>query len=166
MKKLITISLLILSLALCLSACNVSYRDDATSKEVADKMLGSVSIDGGCDSTDSDYVSLEFPSAGTVESSVSDWYIYASKSTVTVDEFGVFHVKSGQDVNAVKKAVEEYVQYMQLKLEVYLQTYDPAETVKLENAEVFVCGNYVIYTILSENDTAAVKSAAEDLLKE
>ena len=58
------------------------------------------------------------------------------------------------------------MQSMQVKLEVYLDMYDPAEKGKLENAQVFVFGNYVIFTMLSESDTAAVKTAAENLLKE
>lgn len=166
MKKLISISLILLSLLLCMSACNASYRDDQTAKQVADEMLAAINVAGGCTSVDSDYVSLEFPDADAVNASVSDWCIYPSTSSITVDELGVFHVKAGENVGAVKTAVEQYVQSMQVKLEVYLDTYDPAEKSKLENAQVFVYGNYVIYTMLSESDTAAVKSAAEALLKE
>ena len=166
MKKLISISLILLSLVLCLSACNASYRDDQTSVQVADQMLAAITVAGGCTAVDSDYVSLEFPSAATVTDAVSDWCIYSSTSSSTVDELGVFHVKDGQSTADVKKAVEEYVQSMQVKLEVYLDMYDPAEKGKLENAQVFVFGNYVIFTMLSESDTAAVKTAAENLLKE
>lgn len=166
MKKLISISLILFSLVLCMSACNASYRDDQTAKQVADTMLAAVSVSGGCTAVDSDYVGLEFPDASAVNASVSDWCIYPSTSSATVDEFGVFHVKDGENVDAVKSAVEQYVQSMQVKLEVYLNMYDPAEETKLDNAQVFVYGNYVIYTMLSESDTAAVKSAAESLLKE
>ncbi len=166
MKKLIYISLILLSLVLCLSACNASYRDDQSAKQVADAMLAAINVAGGCTAVDSDYVSLEFPDASAIDSSVSDWCIYPSTSSATVDEFGVFHVKDGQDVGAVKAAVEQYVQSMQVKLEVYLNMYDPAEESKLDNAQVFVYGNYVLFTMLSESDTAAVKSAAESLLKE
>lgn len=166
MKKLIPMTLILLALSLCLGACGASWRDDATSAQVADAMLGAISIDGGCSAVDSDYVSLEFPDSSAVTDAVSDWCIYPSKSSSTVDEFGVFHVKAGQSTADVKKAVEDYVQSMQLKLEGYLNMYDPAEKVKLENAQVFVFGNYVIYTMLSEQDTAAVKDAAENLLKQ
>ena len=95
MKKLISISLILLSLVLCLSACNASYRDDQTSVQVADQMLAAITVAGGCTAVDSDYVSLEFPNAATVTDAVSDWCIYSSTSSSTVDELGVFHVKDG-----------------------------------------------------------------------
>ena len=54
------------------------------------------------------------------------------------------------------------MQALQVKLEVYLDMYDPAEKTKLENAQVTVYGNYVVFTMLSEADTAALKSVIED----
>lgn len=165
MKKLIPVILSILLLSICLSACNqTSYRDDIDAVNVAGEMLHYANIEGGCSAADSDHVALEFPSADVVEQSVSDWWIYVSTSSSTVDEFGVFHVKDGQDVNAVKAAVEEYVQAMKVKLEVFLDSYEPAEKTKLDNALVKVYGNYVIYTMLSEQDTADVHNMLSSYL--
>jgi hypothetical protein len=113
---------------------------------------------------ESDYVSIEFSKPDVIDSNVQEWMILASSSQSTVDEFGIFRVKEGGDTNAVKAEVEDYVQYMQVKLEVYLEMYDPAEKTKLENAKVTVLGNYVVFTMLTEADTDACMDAIKGAL--
>jgi hypothetical protein len=49
-------------------------------------------------------------------------------------------------------------------LSTFLNTYNEAEMAKLEEMQVRVFGNYVVYTILSANDTAAVMNAIEEKL--
>jgi hypothetical protein len=168
MKKITSILLCLLALTLCLCSCQdkKNYRDDLSSDLVAGEMLHYVNIEGGCTTPDNDYVSLEFPNPSAVEGKVADWWIYASISSKTVDEFGVFHVKSGEDVQAVKSAVDEYVQYMKVKLEVYLEIYEPSEKAKLENTQVKVFGNYVVYTMLSQDDTTAVYDMLDGYLEQ
>ncbi len=160
MKKLTLIAAMLLCLALTLSACS-SFRTDVAVSDLSSAVIGAVSTQGGFTATDADYVSLEFTSPDVITANVQEWIICASTSSQTVDEFGIFRVKDGGDVNAVKAEVEKYVQALQVKLEVYLDMYDPAEKTKLENAQVFVYGNYVVFTMLTDADTTAATGAVK-----
>ena len=163
MKKLIMIAALMLCPLLCLCACT-SYRNDVAVSDISSAVLNAVSTQGGYAAMESDYVSIEFSKPDVIDSNVQEWMILASSSQSTVDEFGIFRVKEGGDTNAVKAEVEDYVQYMQVKLEVYLEMYDPAEKTKLENAKVTVLGNYVVFTMLTEADTDACMDAIKGAL--
>ena len=164
MKKLTLIAALLLCLALSLSACS-SYRSDVAVSDLSSAVLGAVSTQGGFTATDADYVSLEFTAPDVITANVQEWMICATTSSQTVDEFGIFRVKDGGDVNAVKAEVENYVQALQVKLEVFLEMYDPAEKTKLENAQVFVYGNYVVFTMLTDADTTAATGAVKTALE-
>ena len=163
MKKLTLITTMLLCLIMTLNACS-SYRSDVAVVDITTAVLNTVSTQGGYTAAESDYISLEFGNPGAITANVSEWMICASTSQSTVDEFGIFRVKDGGDVGAVKAEVEDYVQYLQVKLETFLEMYDPAEKTKLENAQVFVFGNYVVFTMLTEEDTAAVKTTVESAL--
>ncbi|MBR5880554.1 MAG: DUF4358 domain-containing protein [Clostridia bacterium] len=165
MNKIIMITAMLLCLVMSLNACS-SVRDDVPVSELTSAVLGAVSTQGGFTAADADYVSLEFANASVIDSNVSEWMICASTSSQTVDEFGIFHVKNGGDVGAVKAEVQDYVSALQVKLEVYLDMYDPAEKTKLENARVTVYGNYVVYAILSSDDKDALFSHVESALRE
>ncbi len=165
MKKLTFAAALLLCLSLCMTACS-SFRDDVPVSDLTTAVFGAVATQGGFTAADADYVSLEFANASVIDSNVSEWMICASTSSQTVDEFGIFHVKNGSDVGAVKAEVQDYVSALQVKLEVYLDMYDPAEKTKLENARVTVYGNYVVYTMLDDADTTACLSAIENALSE
>ncbi len=163
MKKITLIAALLLCFAMTLTACN-SYKSDVAVLDLSSAVLNSVGTQGGFTAMDNDYVSLEFAKPDVISANVDQWTICASTSSQTVDEYGIFRVKEGGDVNAVKAEVESYVQAMQVKLEVYLDMYDPAEKTKLENAQVTVFGNYVVYTMLDDADTTAGTSAIKDAL--
>ena len=164
MKKLTLIAVLLLCLSFTLAACD-SYRTDVAVTDLSSAVFEAVSTQGGYTAADADYVSLEFADAAVIDANVQEWMICASTSSQTVDEFGIFRVKDGGDVNAVKAAVKDYVNALQVKLEVYLDMYDPAEKTKLENAQVFVYGNYVVFTMLTETDTAAATGAIKTALE-
>ncbi len=164
MKKLTMIAAVLLCLTFILGACD-SYRNDVAVTDLTSAVLESVSTQGGYTAADADYVSLEFATPDTVTANVQEWTVCASTSSSTVDEFGIFRVKDGGDVDAVKKEVETYVQALQVKLEVFLDMYDPAEKTKLENAQVFVFGNYVVFTMLTEADTTAATNAIKTALE-
>ena len=165
MKKLTLIAAMLLCLSICFTACGNSYRSDVAVTDLTSAVLNAVSTEGGFTATDADYVDLEFVTPATVSANVQEWMICASTSSQTVDEFGIFRVKDGGDVSAVKAEVEKYVQALQVKLEVYLDMYDPAEKTKLENAQVFVFGNYVVFTMLTEADTTAATGAIKTALE-
>lgn len=160
MKKITLIAALLLCLAMTLTACD-SYKSDVEVLDLSSAVLNSVGTQGGFTAMDNDYVALEFAKPDVISANVDQWTICASTSSQTVDEYGIFRVKEGGDVNAVKAEVESYVQSMQVKLEVYLDMYDPAEKTKLENAQVTVFGNYVVYTMLDDADTTAANKAVK-----
>lgn len=164
MKKLTLIAAMLLCLALTLTACS-SYRNDVAVTDLTPVVLEVVSTQDGYVSADADYVSLEFKTPSVIDANVAEWMICASVSQTTVDEFGIFRVKEGGDVNAVKAEVETYVQILQVKMEVFLDMYDPAEKTKLENAQVFVFGDYVVYTMLTDADTTAATNAIKAALE-
>ena len=160
MKKLTLITALLICLVICLNACT-SYRDDVAARDIAPTALDSLSTVGGFTALDELFLSLEFSNPELIESDVSDWVIYSSSSTTSVDEFGIFHVKADGDLNAVKAEVTAYVEATQVKLQVFLEKYEPAETTKLENAQIEVYGNYVVYTLLTQEDTTAATKAVK-----
>ena len=164
MKKITVIAALLLCLAMGMSACT-SYRNDVAVNDITTEILNAVSTQGGYTAMDDLYLSLEFDHPELIEEKVSDWTICASNSLTTVDEFGIFHVKDEKDLDAIKAEVEIYVQAQKVKLEVFLENYAPEEKTKLENAQVFVFGNYVVFTMLTEQDTASAKTAIQDALK-
>ena len=164
MKKMIPIAALLLCLVMAMSACS-TYRDDVAVNDLTNAVLTSVSTLDGYVAADTDYIALEFANPDAISANVSEWMICASKSSQTVDEFGIFHVKEGGDVAAVRSEIQDYLNAMQVKLAVYLETYDPAEKDKLYNTQVYSVGNYVIYTMLSEQDTTAAQNAFKDALK-
>ena len=164
MKKITLITTLLLCLMMTLNACS-SYHDDVDVNDLTSEILNSVSTQGGYTAMDELFLSLEFANPSLIESDVSEWMICASNSQSTVDEFGIFHVKEGGDVEAVKAEVWDYVQATQVKLEVFLDMYEPAEKTKLENAQVFVFGNYVVFTMLTEADTTAATGAIKTALE-
>ena len=165
MKKLTLIAAMLLCLSLCFTACGNTYRNDVPVNDLTSAVLNAVSTEGGFTAADADYVSLEFTTPATISANVQEWTICASTSSQTVDEFGIFRVKDGGDVNAVKAEVQTYVQALQVKLEVFLEMYDPAEKSKLENAQVFVFGDYVVFTMLTDADTTAATNAVKAALE-
>lgn len=93
-----------------------------------------------------------------------DWEIDISdKQDSNINEVGVFRVENASDVKAVEKILKEYLKAQKLRLGDLLDSYNPAEKPKLDNAVVTVKGNYVIYSILSADDTKSVKSAFDAL---
>ena len=164
MKKITLITALLLCLIMSLNAC-ASYKNDVAVNDLTTEVLGAVSTQGGYAAMDDLFLSLEFANPDLIKSDVSEWMICASNSQTTVDEFGIFHVKDGGDAEAVKAEVWDYVQATQVKLEVFLDMYEPAEKTKLENAQIEIVGNYVVYTILTDEDTAAAMDAIKAKLK-
>lgn len=79
-----------------------------------------------------------------------------------VDEYGIF--KAGENMSAadIKATVEAY---LQLRMDSWMDEYMPEEKPKLEDAEIKVVGDYVMYCILSESDASAAFAKFEESLK-
>ena len=160
--------LLALAMALPLVACNGgSYRDDLTAAQLTDDITAALPAGDGWRQVSDSYIS---PSSWGEDyadylAKVADYRILVSEnSDMNVDEVGVFVCKSAQDAKAVKKFAENYLAAKALQLKPLLESYNPDELPKLDNATVTVMGRYVVYTILSTADTATAGSAAEKAL--
>ena len=87
---------------------------------------------------------------------------YASRNTLisavgtNINEYGIFLAKDADQAAALKDALDKYLEYRE---SVWMDEYLPDEKPKLDNAEVWTQGNYVMYAILGESDRAAVRSA-------
>ncbi len=73
-----------------------------------------------------------------------------------IDEYGIFLGKDAEQAASLKAALETYLEYRE---SVWMDEYLPEEKPKLDNAEVWQQGNYVMYVILGDSDRAAVKAA-------
>ena len=173
MKK--TLRVLCCALCAILLLCAVTacdnggnWRSDLTSASLAATVKAALPAGDGWDSVSDDYIS---PSAWGEDYAdymalVSDHTITISaESDMNVDELGVFHVKDAKDASKIKAFAQKYLEAKKLRMAPLLESYNQAELPKLDCAEVTVCGNYVLYTILSAEDTTAAHSAFEKALK-
>ena len=171
--KFIRTAALILSLVTFTLSCVAcsgkgNYRDDLTSADVIQQIETALAGGDGYIPVSDGFIS---PSGWGEEytsllDAVSDWEIRISENKdANVDEFGVFHVKNPDRLGEVKSIVESYIATQQLRLTPLLESYNPDEIPKVDNAKVLVCGNYVLYTILDQNATSKAQSACKDALK-
>ncbi|NLW73820.1 MAG: DUF4358 domain-containing protein [Clostridiales bacterium] len=162
-RKAARIISVILFAVLFLASCGekANYRNDLTVKEVMDKIEATVPLADGYYSVDSDYFDYYFEGADAL---VDSYEIRIANASTNINQFGVFKVKAGQ-AEAMKTLCQAYIS---LKMErwVLQADYIAAEHPKMENAEVRVFGNYVVYTMLTKEDKAAVFKAVEELLKQ
>ncbi len=158
--------LLIASLAACDNGGN--WKDDLTSASLSTTVKAALPAGDGWDTVSDDYVS---PSAWGEDYAdylalVTDYVITISaESDMNVDEMGVFHVKNAKDATKIKDFAEKYLEAKKLRMAPLLESYNQAELPKLDCAEVTVCGNYVLYTILNAEDTTAAHGAFEKALR-
>ncbi len=172
MKSYIRIALCLL-LVLCttaaLAACSGgSWRDDLTSTEVSATVTSAVAAPDGFEDVTAGYInaSLWGEKHTDLTADLQDHVILISgRSDRNVDEIGVLRVKDGGDVKAAKAIVEDYVKAQALRHKSLLESYNPAELPKTENARVTVCGRYILYTILGDTETTTAHEAFENALK-
>ena len=160
--------LLTLTLILPLISCDSGkYRDDLTATQLTDSITAALPAGDGWRQVSEAYVS---PSSWGEDyadylAKVETYRILVSEnSDMNVDEVGVFLCKTEEDVKAVKSFAENYLAAKTLQLKPLLESYNPDELPKLDNATVTVMGRYVIYTLLNSADTATAGSTAEKAL--
>ena len=80
-------------------------------------------------------------------------YTRISSVGTNIDEFGVFKT---DDPASMKKALEKYLEYREM---IWMDEYLPQEHPKLQNAQVWAEGNYVMYAILDTNTLNSTETA-------
>ncbi len=169
-----TLRLILCALCATLLLCAVTacdggnWKDDLTAASLATTVKAALPAEEGWDTVSDDYIS---PSAWGEDYAdymalVTDHTITISaESDMNVDELGVFHVKNAKDAAKIKDFAEKYLEAKKLRMAPLLESYNQAELPKLDCAEVTVCGNYVLYTILNAEDTTAAHEAFEKALR-
>lgn len=151
----------------CFAACS-NYRNDMTATEVMDKITTAVPSEDGYEAASGSYINESAWGSDyqTLLDATDNYQILRSqKSDMNIDEIGVFHIKDGENMDKLEDIVENYLDMAEDRNEPLLQSYNPAEIPKLDNAEVEVCGQYILYTILSDSNTTAAHKAFKDALK-
>jgi hypothetical protein len=78
-----------------------------------------------------------------------------------IDEYGIFKAADNTGIKDVEKAVRDY---LQMRLDTWMEEYMPEEKPKLEAAETVTMGSYVMYAILSEENKANVFEEFKSML--
>ncbi len=87
---------------------------------------------------------------------------YVSRNTLisavgtNINEYGIFLAKDAGQAETLKAALEKYLEYRE---SVWMDEYLPDEKPKLDNAEVWQQGNYVMYAILGDDARQAAHAA-------
>lgn len=162
MKRFIALTLILASL-FTLCACSsdeskVEYKTDVAVSELAEQVAAVNSGWNFAAMTES-YIS----GAMKIDvSSYADYIVNMNALGTNVDEFGIFKAKDEASAASVKEDAENYLQF---RLDTWMEEYMPEEKPKLENAEVKVCGLYVMYAILDDSSRADAFAAFENALK-
>lgn len=158
MKKRILPLVLALCLLAGLSACGgkSAYRSDVPVASLAEKVDAHLDSAALAEMTES-YVS----GAMRLDTGLfSEYVVKVNAQGVNINEYGIF--KASGSVSDAKAAVEGY---LQLRRDSWMEEYMPEEKPKLESAKVSVAGQYVYYTILSDETRRAVEAEIEAALK-
>ena len=158
---LILATLLVFSLVAC--GGKSAYRDDVSVESLSATVEALIPAEGGYDLSGEDFLKYYFDFDG--DHTIDQYVIAASAASSDVNEYGILHVSDPKQVETVAELAEVYLSNQRNFLSTFLNTYNAAEMAKLESMEVRVFGNYIVYTILSVEDTAAVMGAVEKALK-
>ncbi len=160
--------LLALTLTLPLTACNSgNWRDDLTAAEVCDRVISAVPSEDGWRAVSENYISPSSWGENYTDylDKVTEYRIMiAEDESRNINEVGIFLCKSEKDTKAVQGFVQDYLDTKALQWRPNLETYNPTEITKLDNATVNVMGRYVMYTILNSADTTTAGSTMEKAL--
>ena len=159
MKRIIC-SLLILSALLALGACGkkAAWRTDVPMDKLAETV--EKYLDGGSlASMQESYLKGAMKMDPAL---FADWLVKVNAYGANIDEYGIFKAPDEAGVEAVKKAAEDY---LKLRRDTWMEEYMPEEKPKLTQAQVKVCGLYVIYAIVSDDVRGKIMTDFENALK-
>ncbi len=151
MKKLIIPLMLIICL---LAGCGAEATDPGMSA-VSDSVAAAVGSDGMID-IDEGYVSNMMK---LDEGIYSEFVAKRVNVGTSIDEYGIFKAADSNQAAALKTAVQAY---LQLRLDSWMSEYLPEEFPKLQSAEVWTEGDYVMYAILGDDVKTAARTAFSD----
>ena len=162
MRKFIAAALILATLC-SLCACSsgkstVEYKTDVAVSELAEQITA-INDNWNFAAMNENYI------AGAMKIDVSgyaDYIVNINALGTNVDEFGIFKANDEGSAASVKEDAENYLKF---RLDTWMDEYMPEEKPKLENAEVKVCGLYVMYAIFDDATRADAFAAFENYLK-
>ena len=153
--------IIILSLILCLASCgNKKYRNDLSCSDISEVIKNNDVKE--FQPYGNDYLSYILSDT----SCCNDFSIIYSRDANDIDEFGVLHANSEEDADRLLKMLGTYIEDAKNDQRAFIASYAPNELSKLDSARVQRFGNYVIYSISSEEAYKKISSAIEALLAE
>ena len=160
MKRIILLLILSLSILVFSSCKQEKYTSSLTSTELADELMKQISgSEDYLSYTDEELSYFDFTKDGD-----ADITLLHSQAAEDVGEIGVVRVFDGKS-KEMKLALEEYLKDQQKEKGAFFKNYAPGELLKLERAEVRCFGDYVVFTVLSSEESQAVFEKAEEILK-
>ena len=158
MKK-ITAFLLITVIIFSMTACGNKYFDDLPAKDLSDALERGIVTDGGYREADSDFLTFHIDGGNKY---IKDFrIILAVNSGENASEIGVFRANNEADAKSLAKLCQSYINNKKAH---WNYDYNPDENVKIENADVKIFGVYVVYTVLTPEDTEYVSVIIENLI--
>jgi hypothetical protein len=142
--SLFTTLLILFSFGSC-KANSISYSDVLTCSELFDKVIVSFDSENCYATADSLYLNDYFE----IPSYVTDSVIRFSSDTGNLNEIGIFHTTEG-NTRQMADLLKLYLLESYKRNHTWYDSYIPAETPKLRDAEIRIYGNYVVYAILSK----------------
>lgn len=165
MKKTLFFTLLTFLLAAVLISCGktepeagtyVEYDNTITVEELSEKINNELSVD--LIEADPEYVTMIYSDIDFT--CVDSFKIFYSASSI--DQYGILKAKDENEANMLLASVNGFVDKVK---DTWMTEYDPADTVKIENALAVGKGNYVIFSFLSNADSDLVVDALDSLVK-
>ena len=161
MKKIfaIIICLSMLSLTACTQG---DYSNAARCSDIADSVKLSLSDGQEYENYDSSHIKYNFEDTSLQD----DACIFYSVDSSDINEVGIFHGAKEDDIDELTAIIENYLRDMRENQRAFIESYAPNEIPKLEDARVYIFGNYIVYTILpSDQRDAAIDEIEKILLK-
>ncbi len=162
-RKLILLALITLCLCIACSRREIHYRSDVAVDDLQKEVDALLYHTDSLISYDPDDVHfyLELPLEYC-----DNCIVRAQTSSVSIDEYGIFHCKTVEDAEALEELIEDYLERSLEGKREWLQSYNPDELRKLERSDVRRFGSYVFYGILDAPTERVVMERMEELLED
>ena len=157
MKKLSEIMMVATTVVLMLTSCQSKEVNEVSVSKLADDMLNSTTIIAELAEMNDN--NIEFLYSEYDANDIAEYKVYACASKATCEEIAVFKAKTEDDVDDLKKMVDQRVE----DLIVETRDYNPAEMPKLENPLIITKGQYV--ALVLADDTSKAEKAFEEAFK-
>lgn len=160
MKRIFSLLLLTATLIAATACRGAGYSDQFSPAELGGRLLTTLDAEDAYLEASDDALADYFE----IPDYVTDHAVYFRADRNNLDEFGIFHTQEGR----AKEMAAQLLDYLDRSLQenrAWYDSYIPAETPKLRDAEVRTFGNYAVYGILSNKDRERVFETLEETLR-